>query len=152
MPCWLEDNAEQTSPLPRSQGPRRWRSHPAIFWGPCLQPCPPSLAATEPGGRGYPSRTPGAIPGLAAITQDVEAAAALRRAGALGFGVPPEGQEPEHAHCHPHGSWLLCSPGRGLSLDCSVIPAQEAQQLPTGSSTLPAPLLKPSDKQGQTGD
>lgn len=118
--------------------------HPAL---------PTQPSCYRAGGGGYPSHTPGAIPGLAAIAQDVEAAAALRRAGALGFGVPPEGQEPEHAHCHPHGSWLLCSPGRGLSLDCSVIPAQEAQQLPTGSSALPAPLLlRPSDKQGQTGD
>lgn len=103
-------------------------------------------------GGGYPSPTPDAIPGLAAITQDVEAAAALRRAGALGLGVPPEGQEPEHAHCYPHGSWLLCSPGRGLSLHCSVVLAQEAQQLPTGSSAPSTPLLRPSDKQGQTGD
>lgn len=82
-----------------------------------MHPAPPSPAwLVEPWRPGNPPRTPGAIPGFAAIAQDMEAAAALRRAGAPGLQGSSEGQEAQNAHRHPHGSWLLCRPGRGLSL------------------------------------
>lgn len=73
--------------------------------------------------------TPGGVlPGLAAITQDVQAAAALRGAEAPGLVRSPKGKEPEHAHSHPHGFWLLLGPGRGpvpgmLRPACPVGPA-----------------------------
>jgi hypothetical protein len=61
-------------------------------------PSQPSLANRSTRAQ-QPIPHPDAIPGFASITQDVEAAAALRRAGAPGLVGPPKGQEPEHAHC-----------------------------------------------------
>lgn len=67
--------------------------------------------------------TPGGVlPGLAAVTQDVQAAAALRGTEAPGLVRSPKCKEPDHAQGHPHDFWLLWGPGRepvpGNALSC----------------------------------
>lgn len=145
----LDNNSLQISPIGLLS--LKCQGNGGLTWphseGPASNPPNPAMLV-ELWGLGYPSHTHGSIPGLVAIAQDVEAAAAVRGARAPGLGGSPEGQEPEHAQCHPHGSWWLCSPGRGLSLDCSVLPAQQAQQQPTGSS---APKCLPQINPVQLG-
>lgn len=71
-----------------------------------------------------PPASVGVIPGLAAVTQDVQAAAALRRTEAPGLVRSPKCKEPEHAQGHPHDFWLLLGPGRDLSQECSALLVQ----------------------------
>lgn len=119
MPCWPDNNSAQISLKVLGNGGLTWP-----LSEPCIQPSHPSQLVEL--GTGMPSHTPGALPGHAAIAQDLEAAAALRRTGAPGLGWGPEGQKPEHAQRHPHGSRLRCNPGRGLAwpnLSCLLHPA-----------------------------